>query len=89
MVNLLNVIFDVAIKLIEDPKLVIAAHCRAGKGRTGTFVSSLVLLFNIFDSVQDVKQYYESKRQVTVTKKSQLRNIFYLWDFLNDRVKQT
>jgi protein-tyrosine phosphatase len=55
MVNLLNVIFDIAIKLIEDRKLIIAAHCRAGKGRTGTFVSSLVLLFNIFDSVQDVK----------------------------------
>ena len=54
--------FDIGIKLLEDPKLVVAAHCWAGKGWTGTFVSCLILLFNIFDSISGVKSYYEEKR---------------------------
>lgn len=51
MINLLKVTFEIAIRLLEDPQLVVAAHCRAGKGRTGTFVSCLILLFNIFDTI--------------------------------------
>ena len=51
MFNLIRIALEIAIKLIDDPKLIIAAHCRAGKGRTGTFISCLVLLFNIFSTV--------------------------------------
>jgi protein tyrosine phosphatase len=51
MINLIKINLDIAIKLIENPKLIVAAHCRAGKGRTGTFISCLILLFDIFQSV--------------------------------------
>ena len=66
--------------LDSDSKNLVAIHCKAGKGRTGTFISCLLLYLNIFDNAADCLKYYgmmrvENGRGVTVP--SQIRYVFY------------
>ena len=66
--------------LDEDENNVIAIHCKAGKGRTGTCVSCLLLYLNIFETAAECLKYYgqmrvENGRGVTVP--SQIRYVFY------------
>ena len=44
--------------LDEDEKNVVAIHCKAGKGRTGTFVCALMLYLNIFKMPEEALAYY-------------------------------
>ena len=44
--------------LDEDEKNVVAIHCKAGKGRTGTFICCLLLYLGIFDSADECMKYY-------------------------------
>jgi phosphatidylinositol-3,4,5-trisphosphate 3-phosphatase/dual-specificity protein phosphatase PTEN len=72
-----------------DPKNVVAIHCKAGKGRTGTFISCLLLYLNIFDNAADCLKYYgmmrvENGRGVTVP--SQIRYVFYYEQILKQKL---
>ena len=75
--------------LDEDPKNVVAIHCLAGKGRTGTLISCLLLYLNEFDTAADCLKYYgimrvDNGRGVTVP--SQIRYVFYFEQVLKNNI---
>ena len=66
--------------LDSDVKNVIAIHCLAGKGRTGTFISCLLLYLKYFETAAECLKYYGAMRVENgkgVTVPSQIRYVFY------------
>lgn len=74
-------IMDICFYLNKDKKNVVAVHCLAGKGRTGSLISSLLFVSGIFESVIDANNFYLCKRAVNVTKASQIRYLLYFNKF--------
>ena len=76
--------------LDEDKDNIIAVHCKAGKGRTGTFICCLLMYMNIFDSSDECLQYYgmmrvENGKGVTIP--SQIRYVAYFEEILKKNMK--
>ena len=66
--------------LEEDENNVVAIHCKAGKGRTGTFICSLMLYMNILSTANECLAYYGMMRAGDgkgVTIPSQIRYVHY------------
>ena len=66
--------------LDEDEKNVVAIHCKAGKGRTGTFICCLMLHMNILSTAEECLAYYGMMRAGDgkgVTIPSQIRYVHY------------
>ena len=88
--NLIRPFCEDAKKILEEDKEnVVAIHCKAGKGRTGTFISCLLLYLDIFDNAADCLKYYgmmrvENGRGVTVP--SQIRYVFYFEQILKKNI---
>ena len=76
-------IIDICFYLLQNKKNVIAVHCLAGKGRTGSLISSILFVSGIFESILDANNFYLCKRAVNVTKSSQLRYMIYFNTFFN------
>ena len=75
--------------LDEDPKNVVAIHCLAGKGRTGTLISCLLLYLKEFDTAADCLKYYGLMRVDNgkgVTVPSQIRYVFYFEQILKNNI---
>ena len=88
--NLISPFCEDAKKFLdEDPKNVVAIHCLAGKGRTGTLISCLLLYLGELDTAADCLKYYglmrvDNGRGVTVP--SQIRYVFYFEQILRNKI---
>ena len=76
--------------LDEDEKNVIGVHCKARKGRTGTFICCLLLYMNVFSTVDECLQYYgmmrvENGKGVTIP--SQIRYVEYFENILKNNMQ--
>ena len=75
--------------LDEDEKNVVAIHCKAGKGRTGTFICCLLLYMKFFETAEESLLYYGLMRVGTakgVTVPSQIRYIHYFESILKNNI---
>jgi protein-tyrosine phosphatase len=84
---LIKLVLFVAQKMSENKNLSVFIHCRAGKGRTGTFVSCLLILFGLVNNVEEAQNLFRQKRYVTVEREFQLKNIIYFESFLKQERK--
>ena len=75
--------------LDEDKNNVIAVHCKAGKGRTGTLICCLLLYMNVFETAKESLLYYgimraENGKGVTIP--SQIRYVNYFEEILKSNM---
>ena len=75
--------------LDENEENIIAVHCKAGKGRTGTMISCLLLYMKTFDTASECLQFYgmmraENAKGVTIP--SQIRYVNYFEKILKQNL---
>lgn len=68
--------------LLADEKNVLAIHCVAGKGRTGSLICALLFLSGLFENILKANDHYLSKRNVNVTNSSQVRYLLYFGAYM-------
>ena len=80
---------DATAFLEENEKHVVAIHCKAGKGRTGTFICALMIYMNIVSTADEGLAYYGMMRVGDgkgVTIPSQIRYVHYFEDILKKKL---
>mmetsp|Transcript_29933 Transcript_29933/g.33408 ORF Transcript_29933/g.33408 Transcript_29933/m.33408 type:complete len:687 (+) Transcript_29933:120-2180(+) len=79
---------DVQQWMDSDESNVVAIHCKAGKGRTGTAIACYLLWISKCDSAEKALQMFGEKRTYNgrgVTIPSQIRYVHYFQTFLHPR----
>ena len=75
--------------LEENEKNIVAVHCKAGKGRTGTFICCLMIYLSIFKTADEALAYYGIMRVGDgrgVTIPSQIRYVNYFEKILDKKI---
>ncbi len=78
--------------LDENEKNIVAIHCKAGKGRTGTFICCLMIFLNLFENADESLAYYSMMRTGNgkgVTNPSQIRYVHYFEDIVKKKNNPT
>ncbi|KAH3732865.1 phosphatidylinositol-3,4,5-trisphosphate 3-phosphatase [Pelomyxa schiedti] len=78
---LLQILYHMHLWLSADPVNVVAVHCQAGKGRTGTVIASYLLYSGLVSTAEDALNMFAHKRTVShhgVTYPSQRRYVSYV-----------
>ena len=84
--QLMDICQDMHQFLREDERNVVAVHCKAGKGRTGTVIAAYLLFANEFDTHDEALDYFGVCRTVNgkgVTIPSQIRYVNYFGQVVN------
>lgn len=79
---------DVDSCLSRDPRNVVAVHCHAGKGRTGTMICAYLLYKRMFNVAERAIEFFESKRLLPGFKAmhpSQMRYVRYFSRLVRER----
>ena len=88
--NLIKAFCEDAKKFLdENYKNMVAIHCKAGKGRTGTMICCLLMYMNIFETAKEALYYYgimrvENAKGVTIP--SQIRYINYFEQIIKEKM---
>lgn len=83
---LLEIMLRIENWLKKDPKNVIAVHCLAGWGRTGTIIASYLLYSKAQSTAKEALKYFITKRGTKPICQSQQRWVQYMETYLsNDR----
>ena len=75
--------------LEENQDNIVAVHCKAGKGRTGTFICCLMIYLSIFKTADEALAYYGIMRVGDgrgVTIPSQIRYVNYFEKILDKKI---
>ena len=75
--------------LDEDEQNVVAIHCKAGKGRTGTLICCLLLYLKFFETAEESLLYYGLMRVGSVkgvTVPSQIRYVHYFESIFKNNI---
>eukprot|EP00301_Raphidiophrys_heterophryoidea_P004433 c11925_g3_i1.p1 GENE.c11925_g3_i1~~c11925_g3_i1.p1 ORF type:complete len:738 (-),score=189.42 c11925_g3_i1:187-2400(-) len=78
--------------LNRHPENIVATHCKAGKGRTGTLICCLFLYLKEFEKARDALEYFSLMRTVNrkgVTIPSQRRYVVYFEQYLQAHTTAT
>lgn len=85
---LFEICYNIMIFLKENKENIIAVHCNAGKGRTGTVIICFLLYTGVFNDVNSAMKYYSLKRYTkgyAVTQSCQVRYINYFYQLLKGK----
>lgn len=85
--NFITAVFDAIHFLDKNVDKVIAIHCKAGKGRTGSLTCAILQASGAFRSIAEANEYYFKQRAVKVTLPSQIRYLQYFEDFMDTGCK--
>jgi phosphatidylinositol-3,4,5-trisphosphate 3-phosphatase/dual-specificity protein phosphatase PTEN len=80
---------DVHEYLMQNQENVVAIHCKAGKGRTGTMICCYLLYINLFSNPEDALRFYGHMRTLNgkgVTIPSQIRYVYYFSHILKNNL---
>ena len=77
----IKAINEACLHLLKKEQEIIAVHCNAGKGRTGSLINAILFVSGEFEGVLKANQFYLEKRGVCVTNPSQVRYMEYFERF--------